>query len=95
MTTPSGRKRVVIVGAGFGGLEAAKVLGSRDEGSRVEVTVVDRLNYFLFQPLLYQVALAGLAALTTVFVSLLPGGLSSARARAATAPAGATGRAAG
>ena len=62
MTTPSGRKRVVIVGAGFGGLEAAKVLGSRDEGSRVEVTVVDRLNYFLFQPLLYQVALAGLAA---------------------------------
>ena len=62
MTTPSGRKRVVIVGAGFGGLAAAKVLGSRDEGSRVEVTVVDRLNYFLFQPLLYQVALAGLAA---------------------------------
>jgi NADH:ubiquinone reductase (H+-translocating) len=59
---PSGRKRVVVVGAGFGGLEAAKALGSRDEGSRVEVTVVDRLNYFLFQPLLYQVAMAGLAA---------------------------------
>jgi len=58
----SQRKRVVIVGAGFGGLAAAKVLGSRDEGSPVEVTVVDRLNYHLFQPLLYQVAMAGLAA---------------------------------
>src|SRR6478672_11147120 len=56
------RKRVIIVGAGFGGLAAAKVLGSKDEGSPVEVTVVDRLNYFLFQPLLYQVAMAGLAA---------------------------------
>jgi NADH dehydrogenase len=56
------RKRVIIVGAGFGGLAAAKVLGSRDEGSPVDVTVIDRLNYHLFQPLLYQVALAGLAA---------------------------------
>jgi NADH dehydrogenase len=56
------RKRVIIVGAGFGGLAAAKVLGSRDEGSPVEVTVIDRLNYHLSQPLLYQVALAGLAA---------------------------------
>jgi NADH dehydrogenase len=56
------RKRVVIVGAGFGGLAAAKALGSRDAGSPVDVTVVDRLNYFLFQPLLYQVAMAGLAA---------------------------------
>jgi NADH dehydrogenase len=53
---------VIIVGAGFGGLAAAKVLGSRDGGSPVEVTVIDRLNYHLFQPLLYQVALAGLAA---------------------------------
>ena len=58
----SQRKRVVIVGAGFGGLAAAKVLGSRDEGSPVEVTMVDRLNYHLFQPLLYQMAMAGLAA---------------------------------
>jgi NADH dehydrogenase len=56
------RKRVIIVGAGFGGLAAAKVLGSPDEGSPVEVTVIDRLNYFLFQPLLYQVAMAGLSA---------------------------------
>src|SRR5215471_21160752 len=58
----SQKKRVVIVGAGFGGLAAAKVLGSRDDGSPVEVTVIDRLNYFLFQPLLYQVAMAGLSA---------------------------------
>jgi NADH dehydrogenase len=48
----------VIVGAGFGGLAAAKALGDQP----VEVTVVDRQNYHLFQPLLYQVALAGLAA---------------------------------
>jgi NADH dehydrogenase len=58
----SNRKRVIIVGAGFGGLAAAKVLGSPDDGSPVEVTVIDRQNYHLFQPLLYQVAMAGLAA---------------------------------
>ena len=58
----AGRKKVIIVGAGFGGLAAAKALASRDEGSPVEVTVIDRQNYHLFQPLLYQVALAGLAA---------------------------------
>ena len=45
--------RVLIVGGGFGGLYAAKELG-RDE--RLEVTVVDRRNHFLFTPLLYQVA---------------------------------------
>ena len=47
------RHRVLIVGGGFGGLYAAKALG-RDE--RVEVTLVDRRNHFLFSPLLYQVA---------------------------------------
>jgi NADH dehydrogenase len=51
------RPRVVIVGAGFGGLQAAK--GLRD--LPVEVTVIDRRNYHLFQPLLYQVATAGLS----------------------------------
>jgi NADH dehydrogenase len=50
--------RVVIVGAGFGGLAAAKALGDQP----VEVVIIDRLNYHLFTPLLYQVALAGLAA---------------------------------
>src|SRR3954454_5999759 len=49
--------RVVIVGAGFGGLSAAKELA----GTGFDVTVVDRHNYHLFQPLLYQVATAGLS----------------------------------
>ena len=49
--------RVVIVGAGFGGLEAAKRLA----GKAVDVTVVDRRNHHLFQPLLYQVATAALS----------------------------------
>ncbi|MEY2541209.1 MAG: hypothetical protein QOI22_811 [Verrucomicrobiota bacterium] len=51
------KPRVVIVGAGFGGLEAAKKLCGKD----VQVTVLDRTNHFLFQPLLYQVATAALS----------------------------------
>ena len=51
------RPRVVILGAGFGGLNAAQALKS----APVDVTVVDRHNYHLFQPLLYQVATAGLS----------------------------------
>ncbi|MFZ5791704.1 MAG: NAD(P)/FAD-dependent oxidoreductase [Pseudomonadota bacterium] len=54
---PSRRPRVVILGAGFGGLSAAKALAR----APVEVTVIDRRNYHLFQPLLYQVATAGLS----------------------------------
>lgn len=50
--------RVVIVGAGFAGLAAAQELGGQ---SGIEVTVLDRRNYHLFQPLLYQVATAGLS----------------------------------
>lgn len=50
-------KRVIIVGGGFGGLEVAKALGRAD----VDVLLVDRTNYHLFQPLLYQVAMAGLS----------------------------------
>jgi len=49
--------RVVIIGGGFAGFNAAKVLG-RAPG--VSVTLIDSRNYHLFQPLLYQVALAGL-----------------------------------
>ncbi|HXH62227.1 MAG TPA: NAD(P)/FAD-dependent oxidoreductase [Fimbriimonadaceae bacterium] len=49
--------KVVIVGAGFAGLEAAKVLRNQP----VEVTVIDRQNHHCFQPLLYQVATAGLS----------------------------------
>ena len=48
---------VVIIGAGFGGLEAAKKLTCED----VKLTVIDRTNYHLFQPLLYQVATAALS----------------------------------
>ncbi|MGZ5554054.1 MAG: NAD(P)/FAD-dependent oxidoreductase, partial [Chthoniobacterales bacterium] len=48
---------VVIIGAGFGGLEAAKLLGDEP----VRVTIIDRTNYHLFQPLLYQVASAALS----------------------------------
>ena len=51
------RHRVVIVGGGFGGLEAAKELA----GAPVDITLIDQRNYHLFQPLLYQVATASLA----------------------------------
>ena len=53
----NGRPRVVILGAGFGGLAAAMAL----KGTPVDITVIDRRNYHLFQPLLYQVATAGLS----------------------------------
>ncbi|WP_106089394.1 NAD(P)/FAD-dependent oxidoreductase [Enhygromyxa salina] len=52
-------KRVVIVGGGFAGLNAAKILGRH--GTELEVVVIDRRNHHLFQPLLYQVAMAGLS----------------------------------
>src|ERR687888_116105 len=48
---------VVIIGEGFGGVEAARGLAGAD----VRVTLVDRHNYHLFQPLLYQVATASLS----------------------------------
>jgi len=49
--------RIVIVGAGFGGISAAKSLSSK----RTEVTLIDRTNHHVFQPLLYQVATAALS----------------------------------
>src|SRR5437868_8286948 len=49
--------RVVILGAGFGGLEATKALGR----APVKITLIDRQNYHCFQPLLYQVASAALS----------------------------------
>ena len=52
-----GRRRVVIVGGGFGGLAAAHTLRHAD----VEVTLVDRTNHHLFQPLLYQLAAGGIS----------------------------------
>src|SRR3989440_1330190 len=48
---------IVIIGGGFGGLDAARALA----GAPVRVTVLDRHNYHLFQPLLYQVATASLS----------------------------------
>jgi NADH:ubiquinone reductase (H+-translocating) len=51
------RPRVVIIGGGFGGIAAAKTLKRAD----VSVTLLDRTNHFIFQPLLYQVATAALA----------------------------------
>ena len=51
------RQHVVIVGAGFGGLATAKALAAAD----ADITIIDRANYHLFQPLLYQVAAAGLS----------------------------------
>lgn len=54
-------KHVVIVGGGFAGINAAKELGRRRYRDEVRVTVVDKRNHHLFQPLLYQVAMAGLS----------------------------------
>src|SRR3954462_1318338 len=52
------RPHVVIIGGGFGGLYAARAL----KGENVSVTLIDRTNHHVFQPLLYQVATATLAA---------------------------------
>lgn len=63
--------RIVIIGGGFGGLQAAKSLAS----APVAVTLIDRENHHLFQPLLYQVATAGLApgSIATPIRSVLAG----------------------
>ena len=55
--SPDGRCRVVVIGAGFGGITAVNAL----RGAPVDITVIDRRNHHLFQPLLYQVATAGLS----------------------------------
>src|SRR6202795_2325520 len=55
--TKSANPKVVIIGGGFGGLYAAKALANQP----VDVTLIDRTNHHLFQPLLYQVATAGLS----------------------------------
>jgi NADH dehydrogenase len=56
-TDMTGVPRVVVVGGGFGGLEVVKALHS----AKVQITIIDRANHFIFQPLLYQVATAGLS----------------------------------
>src|ERR1700675_1846776 len=57
MATAPAPHRVVIIGGGFGGLYAAKDLGR----APVQLTLLDRRNFHLFQPLLYQVATGGLS----------------------------------
>ncbi len=61
METPaqntSSNPKVVIIGGGFGGLYAARILSNQP----LEVTLIDRTNHHLFQPLLYQVATAMLS----------------------------------
>src|SRR6187397_273661 len=54
---PLSRPRVVVIGGGFGGLSAARVLAD----APVDVLLIDRRNHHVFQPLLYQVATAGLS----------------------------------
>ena len=81
--------RVLVVGAGFGGLNVARSLAS----DPVEVTIIDRKNHHAFQPLLYQVATAGLspgeiAAPIRAIFRRDPTSLScSKRSRTSTSPA--------
>jgi NADH dehydrogenase len=56
-TQPPGRPRVVVIGGGFGGLQAVKAL----KGTAVDITLIDRRNFHLFQPLVYQVATGALS----------------------------------
>ncbi len=58
LSSQSTQPHVVVVGAGFGGLQAVRALAHAE----VKVTLIDRQNFHLFQPLLYQVATAGLSA---------------------------------
>ncbi len=55
---PNHKPQVIIIGGGFGGLEAVRALAK----APVNITLIDRTNHHLFQPLLYQVATAGLSA---------------------------------
>ncbi|GCE20517.1 NAD(P)/FAD-dependent oxidoreductase [Dictyobacter kobayashii] len=58
-TSPGTHPHVVIIGGGFGGLQAALALGKKEPA--LQLTVIDRTNHHLFQPLLYQVATAALS----------------------------------
>ena len=64
--TPN-RQRVVVIGGGFGGLQVVKAL----RGAPVDITLIDRRNFHLFQPLVYQVATGALS----------PGEIAAADAR--------------
>lgn len=62
----SHRKKVVIVGGGFGGMNTARSLQEHSHGM-CEITIIDQKNHHLFQPLLYQVAMAGLSPAEIAF----------------------------
>src|SRR5262245_8439368 len=57
------KKKLVIVGGGFAGLQLIKSLRNKD----IDITLIDRHNYFTFQPLLYQVATGGLGPDTIAY----------------------------
>src|SRR6516164_1652979 len=76
---PAGGPRVVVVGAGFAGLTAI----SRLAKSRARVTLVDRNVYSTFQPLLYQVATAGLTSADVAYPNWTATGRRGARFRKA------------
>ncbi len=86
---PEGKKIVVVVGAGFAGLEVAKRLGNQ---ALVQVLLLDQRNHHLFQPLLYQVATAGLnpadiaAPIRSQFKAATPKNLKELIALAKTRP---------
>lgn len=63
-SSKNGRRKVVIIGGGFGGLNAAKSLARAKD---IDVLLIDRKNHHLFQPLLYQVATAGLSPADIAF----------------------------
>ena len=64
------RPKILVVGAGFGGMAAVKALKHAD----ADVLLVDRTNHHLFQPLLYQVATAALSPADIATAVLKPGG---------------------
>lgn len=64
MSRMSKKHRVVIVGGGFGGVYTAKALSTSVHKHAIEVTLIDRDNYFLFTPLLHEVATGGLSPLS-------------------------------
>ncbi len=58
------KKKIVIVGGGFGGVYTARYLWSAVRRGEVEITIINRTNYFLFTPLLHEVATGGLSPLS-------------------------------
>src|ERR1700733_12141647 len=60
------RKHIVIIGSGFGGIYAAKHLKPLIQSGEIEVTIINKTNYFLFTPLLHEVATGGLTPTSVI-----------------------------